>query len=182
MENDQCLYHLDCGDLCQALIHLTPAGNLSIRLRKYSFERSGLSINILRKRKMEKDQSAEFKTVFDHLSALLSGYAAGGLQVRAGNQNQVELVGPATTQSMGREVWFGAVRMGKRYVSYHLMPIYACPDLLDSISPGLKKRMQGKSCFNFTRRDDELFRELDELTRRGFDRFIKQGLIAGARS
>ena len=66
--------------------------------------------------------------------------------------------------------WFGAVRRGKRYVSYYLMAVYADPRLLDDVSPELKKRMQGKSCFNFTREDEGLFAELTELTARGYER------------
>lgn len=46
--------------------------------------------------------------------------------------------------------WFGGVRLGKRYVSYYLMPVYVDPSLAGTISPELRRRMQGKSCFNFT--------------------------------
>lgn len=56
------------------------------------------------------------------------------------------------------------VRPGARYVSYYLMCAYADPTLVDSVSPGLRARMQGKSCFNFTRIDEALFAELDALT------------------
>jgi hypothetical protein len=65
--------------------------------------------------------------------------------------------------------WFGAVRRGKAYVSYYLMSIYGDPRLLDDISPALRKRMQGKSCFNFTRIDEGLFGELAALTARGYE-------------
>jgi hypothetical protein len=65
--------------------------------------------------------------------------------------------------------WFGAVRRGKAYVSYYLMSIYGDPRLLDDMSPELRKWMQGKSCFNFTRIDEGLFAELADLTRRGYD-------------
>jgi hypothetical protein len=64
--------------------------------------------------------------------------------------------------------WFGATRVGKRYVSYYLMPVYVKPDLLDSVSPELRKRMQGKSCFNFAKVDERLLSELEELTKRGY--------------
>jgi hypothetical protein len=57
------------------------------------------------------------------------------------------------------------------------MPVYAFPELLDPISPGLKKRMQGKSCFNFTSVDEKLFNELAELTERGYERFKQEKLI-----
>jgi hypothetical protein len=42
---------------------------------------------------------------------------------------------------------FAGVRLGKAYVSFYLMPVYVEPKLLDGISPELKKRMQGESCF-----------------------------------
>lgn len=64
-------------------------------------------------------------------------------------------------------MWFGGVRPGKNYISYHLMPVYSHPDLAASVSPALKKRMQGKSCFNFKTPDPALFEELAALTRAG---------------
>jgi hypothetical protein len=70
-----------------------------------------------------------------------------------------------------RPMYFAGVRVGKNYVSYHLMSVYACPELVKVMSPELKKRMQGKSCFNFTTIDRELFAELDRLTRAGYERF-----------
>ncbi len=66
--------------------------------------------------------------------------------------------------------WFGGVRLGKRYVSYYLMPVYVDPSLAETISPELRKHMQGKSCFNFSRVDEGLFAELDALTKRGHER------------
>ncbi len=44
----------------------------------------------------------------------------------------------------GKPVWFTAIRMGKNYVSYHLMPVYMNPAMQKRIPPELKKRMQGK--------------------------------------
>jgi hypothetical protein len=49
------------------------------------------------------------------------------------------------------------------------MPVYVNPSLLDDVSPNLKKRMQGKSCFNFTTADPVLIEELAVLTQAGFD-------------
>src|SRR4051812_37723416 len=56
------------------------------------------------------------------------------------------------------------VEIGKNYVSFHHMGVYARPDLLQGISKQLKARMQGKSCFNFTTVDAPLFAELEALT------------------
>ena len=65
--------------------------------------------------------------------------------------------------------WFGGVRVGKRYVSYYLMAVYGEPAMMDMMSPELLKRMQGKSCFNFTRVDEPLFAELAKLTQACLD-------------
>jgi hypothetical protein len=66
---------------------------------------------------------------------------------------------------------FGGVRKGKSYVSFYLMSVYASPDLLKNMSPELKKRMQGKSCFNFKNVDKKLFSELKKLTKDGAQKF-----------
>jgi len=67
-------------------------------------------------------------------------------------------------QHKGQPLWFGAVRLGKAYVSLHLMPLYMNPALTKGISPALKKRMQGKACFNFkTDPEPEILAELKGL-------------------
>lgn len=77
----------------------------------------------------------------------------------------------------GKPLFFAAVVMGMAYVSYHLMPLYWDPGLLKGISPELKKRMQGKSCFNFTEPKPALFRELSRLTAKGFALYRKRNLL-----
>jgi hypothetical protein len=54
------------------------------------------------------------------------------------------------------------------YVSFHLMPIY----MQAARSPSLKKRIQGKTCFNFKAEPEpELIAELTRLTETGFARW-----------
>ncbi len=67
------------------------------------------------------------------------------------------------------------VKIGKAYVSYHLMPVYMFPGLLDTRSDKLRARMQGKSCFNFKAMDEALFEELEALTTEGFVQCKKTG-------
>lgn len=74
-------------------------------------------------------------------------------------------------------LWFVCTRVGKAYVSFHLMPIYRCPDLAKKIPPALKKRMQGNACFNFKTPDPALFRELSVLTKAAYERWRKEGLV-----
>ncbi|HRE79462.1 MAG TPA: hypothetical protein PLN52_00375, partial [Opitutaceae bacterium] len=59
----------------------------------------------------------------------------------------------------------GTVTIKKSYVAYHLMPLYTHPELADGISAQLAQRKQGKTCFNFARVDEALFKELTRLTR-----------------
>jgi hypothetical protein len=82
-----------------------------------------------------------------------------------------------------KPICFAAARVGKAYVSYYLMSVYANTKLLASMSPALKKRMQGKACFNFTAVDDALFAELAALTKSSADWFTSGGLakIMGAK-
>ncbi len=73
--------------------------------------------------------------------------------------------------------FFGAIQSKKSYISVHLMPIYYHPELLDNISEDLKKKMQGKSCFNFKDIDDKLLSELKLLTAVCFDKYISLNKI-----
>ena len=44
--------------------------------------------------------------------------------------------------------------------------------------PQLRKRMQGKSCFNFTKIDEELFDELSVITAKDREMYAAQGWLA----
>ena len=71
---------------------------------------------------------------------------------------------------LGIAMGVAATRLGTRYVSFYLMGVYGDPKLLDTVSPELRRRMQGKSCFNFTTIDESLMAELEQLTARSIDR------------
>ena len=74
-------------------------------------------------------------------------------------------------------LFFGGVRIGKSYVSFYLMALYCFPDMNMSISPSLKKHMQGKSCFNFTSVNKVLFKELKGLTKSAVARFKSERFL-----
>ena len=118
---------------------------------------------------------AQPTAVFVRLAAIFAPYRSTLLAKFDEPGNLYLETPPSTTYPSG--IFFGAVKIGKRYVSFHFMPVYVHPDLLDEMSPQLWKRMQGKSCFNFTRSDDALFEELETLTAEGFARFQQDGTI-----
>ena len=70
----------------------------------------------------------------------------------------------------GKDLYFGGIVIRKNYVSYYLMGVYMYPDLLDGLSDDLRKRMQGKSCFNFRSAEPALLDELGTITNTAFQR------------
>ena len=50
-------------------------------------------------------------------------------------------------------------------------------ELLKGMSPALKKRMQGKACFNFTTIDEDCFAELSRLAAAGLKLFKSQKFL-----
>jgi hypothetical protein len=80
-------------------------------------------------------------------------------------------------QKNKKPLFFGAVQIKKSYVSFHLMPVYLTPDLLDSVSPELRYRMQGKSCFNFKDSEPKLFGDLAALTKSAYASYKEQGFV-----
>jgi hypothetical protein len=114
----------------------------------------------------------DFSTVFEQLKNILKPYARN-LTVKTDTPDIYYLDGPYS-EKWKKEIFFGATQIKKNYVSFYLMPIYMYPELLKDISPELKKRMQGKSCFNFKKVEPDLFRELAELTQKGVVKFKQE--------
>ena len=115
---------------------------------------------------------ADFPIVFEQLKSILKPYASD-LNVKTDTPDAYYLDGPYS-QKWKKELFFGSTQVKQNYVSFYLMPVYMYPELLDDISPELKKHMQGKSCFNFKKVDPELFAELAVLTRRGAEKFREE--------
>lgn len=120
--------------------------------------------------------NADFAAVFGQLKAMMTKFV-GVLQPLPGKPMSYILGGPSSEKSHHRPLWFGGPTVGKAYVSFHLLPVYGYPALLDDISPELRKRMQGKACFNFKKPEPKLIAELENLTRRSYKLFQKAGYI-----
>lgn len=120
---------------------------------------------------MKKDLPA----VFLALKSIMAPYAT---QLDAKKDDEVELyVDTRHLQKNGKPLFFGAVQTKKSYVSFHLMPVYLEPELLLGVSPRLRDRMQGKSCFNFAEVDHDLFDELAALTDAAHASYKAKGLV-----
>ena len=121
--------------------------------------------------------AADFAAVFATLKPVLAKHA-DRLAVKADTPIEYTLVTRCASpfpQHKGQPMYFGSVRLGKAYVSFHLMPLYMCPALATRISPALKKRMQGKTCFNFkTDPEPELIAALTRLTEAAFQQWSEK--------
>jgi hypothetical protein len=115
-----------------------------------------------------------FTSAFAALKPVLAKYA-NRLAVKADTSVEYTLVTKSASpfpQHKGQPMFFGSVRLGKAYVSYHLMPLYMCPVLAIRIAPALKKRMQGKTCFNFKADPEpEIIAALTRLTEAAFQQW-----------
>jgi hypothetical protein len=109
-----------------------------------------------------KDKTNQFDAVYSRLSEMLLRHKNKlSLAIEKPGEFWMAVTG-ATYR--GKPLVFAGVRMGKNYVSYHLMSVYMRKV---EMSPELKKRLQGKACFNFSTVDEKLFGELDKLTASG---------------
>jgi hypothetical protein len=115
------------------------------------------------------------EAVFSPLRAILAPYAAK--LVRTVDTDTELYLDTAHVMKNKKPLFFAAVQLKKNYVSFHLMPVYVQPALLDGISPALQQRMQGKSCFNFTQLDEALLSELSALTAAGYASYQRQGYV-----
>jgi hypothetical protein len=124
-------------------------------------------------------EKKEFNEIFRRLKAIFKPYAKK--MVVVSDTPSCYYLDTRYIMKNKQPLCFGAVRLGKNYVSFYLMSVYACPDLLKAMSPELKKRMHGKSCFNFKEVDEKLFQELDKLTKAGATKFSSEKFIDGLR-
>lgn len=114
----------------------------------------------------------DFPLIFEQWKKILKPYA-GNLTVKTDTWDTYYLDG-LYSEKWKKELFFGSVQIKKNYVSFYLMPVYMYPELLDDISPELRKHMQGKSCFNLKRVEPDLLEELAGLTRKSTLKFKEE--------
>lgn len=113
--------------------------------------------------------------VFDRLKPILEKYAASlNCTKNAADHYYLE-----TTHLMqnNKPLFFASLQIKKSFVSFHLMPVYSHPALLDAVPPELRKRMQGKSCFNFKSVNTVLFNQLETLVAKSVKCYQALGYI-----
>jgi hypothetical protein len=115
-------------------------------------------------------ETGGFADTFAALRAILEPHAKR-MTVTVDEPRHYQLASPTMTDRIGRPLFCASVVINKNYVSFHLMPVYVNKALRDSLSPSLRKRMQGKSCFNFTTVAHGQLKELAAVTKNGIAGF-----------
>jgi hypothetical protein len=118
--------------------------------------------------------SEEFNTVFTRLKRILQALEPKLVVIK--NEPDCYYLNLHHTRADGYQYFFGSVQIKKNFVAYHLFGVYMHPELLDGISSNLKKRLQGKSCFNFKKSEEPLFEELEGLTHQCLAQFKEAGM------
>ena len=119
--------------------------------------------------------AVDYSPVFDALRPVLSKYSKR-LFVKIDKPDNYYLETKSRSYQ-GERMFFAGVRSGKAYVSFYLMPVYTYPELLKGVPQGLRQRMQGKSCFNFTAVEPKLIDQLASLVEAGFKKFGDEKLL-----
>jgi hypothetical protein len=82
-----------------------------------------------------------------------------------------EIYGVPTLRRPGAKAhdWFAGVQMTESAVKFNFLPMHGHPELLEGISPALRRRKTGASVFKFAEIDDVLHAELGQIVARGFE-------------
>ncbi len=109
-----------------------------------------------------KADKPDLAPVFAALREMLKRFIGKDLAVQTDKPGNYHLEAPSILHRK-KPLYFAGVKTGKNYVSFHLLYLYFNPAAIKAIPPALKKRMQGKACFNFTTVDEDSFAELGRL-------------------
>jgi hypothetical protein len=120
-------------------------------------------------------ENSNFQSIFEELKKILAPY--GKKLVLKIDESDNFHINTNFIMKNKKPMYFGSVKTNKNYVSFHLMPVYVSPNLIENISPELKNRMQGKSCFNFKSIDTVLFEELAALVKDGYLKYKDSGYL-----
>jgi hypothetical protein len=69
--------------------------------------------------------------------------------------------------------WFAFVKPATKHVGFFLLPITNWPDLVEGLSPALRRRLTGKATFNFRVVDEAAMAELEALVAHAFERYTE---------
>ena len=118
--------------------------------------------------------------IFDEIKRLLTPYEKGTMNLLGGSGGKVLLISKKPVEILGRkrdELWFASALIQKGYVGFYYMPVYGDPRVKELVKPELLKCLKGKACFHIKKYDEEIFSQIKDALRTGYDLWQKRGWL-----
>ncbi len=119
--------------------------------------------------------SAQGAALFVTLRKLLRPHEAA-LVVVTDRPGDYELA-TRTLGANGKPLFFGGVRTSRSHTTFYLAALAGSPELLESISEPLRRRLEGNASFVFKTLEPGLFEELSALTARCLEAWKTAGKL-----
>jgi len=130
------------------------------------------------------DKSAgqpELVPIFNELVKIMEPFAKGSLEKVGGDNGQAGLISHKAVTVNGKksdEVYLAGSLIQKGYVGFYFMPVYTVPEFKSQLQPELLKCLKGKSCFHIKKMDEQLFSQVKDALKKGYDLYKKKGWIS----
>ena len=114
--------------------------------------------------------------IFEEIKKLLKPYERGTMKLIGGDGGKIMLISKKPVEIAGRkkdELWFASVLVQKGYVGFYYMPVYADNQMRKMIGPELLKCLKGKACFHLKKFDEQIFSQVKDALKIGYDRWHK---------
>jgi hypothetical protein len=118
--------------------------------------------------------------IFEEITKLLSPYNKGTMKLFGGTDGKVMLISKKPVEILGKkreELWFASALVQKGYVGFYYMPVHSDNAIKKMISPELLKCLKGKACFHIKKFDKEIFSQIKEALKIGYDTWRSRGWI-----
>lgn len=127
-----------------------------------------------------KGQPKELVTIWNNIRELMEPYAKGDMKVLGGKGGQYSLVNHKPYEEAGRKrdvLWFAGILIQKGYVGFYFMPVSAESEMKKIFRPELLKCLKGKSCFYIKKDDPQLYAQIEDALKLGYEAYKKKGWI-----
>lgn len=114
--------------------------------------------------------------IFEEIKKMLISYEKGMMKIFGGDDGKVLLISKKPVEIAGRkkeELWFASALVQKGYVGFYYMPVYSDPGIKKMIGAELLKCLKGKACFHIKKFDEQIFSQIEEALKIGYDRWHK---------
>lgn len=118
--------------------------------------------------------------IFDEIKNMLAPYEKGTMKLLAESKGNVVLVSKKPVEILGRkrdELWFASALIQKGYVGFYYMPVYMDSEIRKLIKPGLLKCLKGRACFHIKKFDKEIFSQINDALKIGYDCWHMRGWL-----